>query len=307
MARARNIKPGFFRNENLVELPYETRLLFIGLWTIADREGRLEDRPKRIKMELFPADDLNVDVCLQQLHDGDFVLRYKVEDARYVQVLAFSRHQNPHQKEQASIIPAPDLLHIKEGDAPDMPDASTGQAPDKPGLFSDSLNTDSPLSETPFSDPEDSGADAPGPPPDPPKPTKPKPTPAPAKATDPMPRNGEAQILVAVLYEDVLGIGKPTNYGRTVGDAQKLVAAGCTPEELTRIAHWLMGDPWIVDKGITMGTVIQQRDKWRASQSKPASLTVHQGGRTSGNRTNATGSRNLTNEELLAIARGESA
>ena len=44
MARARNIKPGFFKNELLVGLPYEYRLLFIGLWTIADRDGRFEDR-----------------------------------------------------------------------------------------------------------------------------------------------------------------------------------------------------------------------------------------------------------------------
>ena len=32
MARARNIKPSFFLNEDIVELPCEARLLFIGLW-----------------------------------------------------------------------------------------------------------------------------------------------------------------------------------------------------------------------------------------------------------------------------------
>ena len=41
MARARNIKPGFFRNADLAELTFEARLLFIGLWTLADSEGRL--------------------------------------------------------------------------------------------------------------------------------------------------------------------------------------------------------------------------------------------------------------------------
>ena len=35
MARARNIKPGFFDNEILGELPALTRLLFIGLWCLA--------------------------------------------------------------------------------------------------------------------------------------------------------------------------------------------------------------------------------------------------------------------------------
>jgi hypothetical protein len=49
MPRTRQIKPGFFKNDELAELPIEARLLFAGLWTIADREGRLEDRPKKIK------------------------------------------------------------------------------------------------------------------------------------------------------------------------------------------------------------------------------------------------------------------
>lgn len=55
MARMRTIKPGFFTDEELVELPFEVRLLFVGLWTLADREGRLTDKPKQIKMAIFPA------------------------------------------------------------------------------------------------------------------------------------------------------------------------------------------------------------------------------------------------------------
>ncbi|MDI9733891.1 hypothetical protein QM259_16735 [Acinetobacter baumannii] len=52
MARSRNIKPSFFMNEDIIELPFEARLLFIGLWILADREGRLENRPKKIKMSV---------------------------------------------------------------------------------------------------------------------------------------------------------------------------------------------------------------------------------------------------------------
>ena len=74
--RSRNIKPGFFKNEVLVQLPFEQRLLFIGLWTVADRAGRFEDRPTKIKMELFPADNVDVDAGLQALHDNGFILRY---------------------------------------------------------------------------------------------------------------------------------------------------------------------------------------------------------------------------------------
>jgi hypothetical protein len=105
MARARNIKPGFFTNEELVELPFATRLLFIGLWTLADREGRLEDKPKRIKMNLFPADEIDVDKGLYDLQVSGFLVRYEVDGARYIQVLAFRKHQNPHRDEKPSSIP----------------------------------------------------------------------------------------------------------------------------------------------------------------------------------------------------------
>ena len=108
MARARNIKPGFFRNADLVELPFEARLLFIGLWTIADRSGRMEDRPKQIKMELFPADSLDVDALLDQLAAIGMVARYSHDGKRYLQVVNFAKHQNPHKDEKASTIPDQD-------------------------------------------------------------------------------------------------------------------------------------------------------------------------------------------------------
>jgi len=107
MARARNIKPAFFKNEKLVELPMATRLLFIGLWTLADREGRLEARPKRIKMEIFPGDSVDVDKALTELDAGGFIQRYEVAGELYIQILAFGKHQNPHHREPASTIPAP--------------------------------------------------------------------------------------------------------------------------------------------------------------------------------------------------------
>lgn len=107
MARARNIKPGFFKNEELAELSPLTRLLFAGLWTLADREGRLEDRPKRIRAEILPYDDGSVDEMLNELHRTGFILRYSSGDKRFIQIENFSKHQNPHCKEPESTIPAP--------------------------------------------------------------------------------------------------------------------------------------------------------------------------------------------------------
>lgn len=107
MARSRNIKPGYFKNELLAECSPLARLLFAGLWCLADRAGRLEDRPKRIRAEILPYDDGSVDGMLAELQSAGFILRYQVEGKGLIQVVNFVRHQNPHCKEPASAIPAP--------------------------------------------------------------------------------------------------------------------------------------------------------------------------------------------------------
>lgn len=105
MARARNIKPGFFTNEDLVELDFATRLLFAGLWTVADKAGRLEDRPKKIKIDVFPADDVDIDGMLTALAQRGFITRYTAGGKAYIQVNAWDKHQRPHHTEKESSIP----------------------------------------------------------------------------------------------------------------------------------------------------------------------------------------------------------
>lgn len=107
MARARLLKPGFFTNERIVELDPFARLLFAGLWTVADREGRLEDRPKRLKLQLFPADDIDIDALLNDLVGAGLIERYRVGEGCYIAILGFKQHQSPHMREPASTIPAP--------------------------------------------------------------------------------------------------------------------------------------------------------------------------------------------------------
>lgn len=121
MARSRNIKPGFFKNEQLAELAFEDRILFQGLWCEADREGRLEDRPRRIKAEVFPYDPVDVDAALSRLEKAGFVIRYVADGRKCIEVVNFGKHQNPHKKEAASALPP-------------RPAAITGQAPEIPVL-----------------------------------------------------------------------------------------------------------------------------------------------------------------------------
>ena len=131
MARARNIKPGFFRDADLVELPFEARLLFIGLWTVADREGRLEDKPKQIKLDIFPADNVDCDALLGVLAGIGVIERYTVGGKRYIQVTNFSKHQHPHKTECESTIPAPSGEGCGAEKTPEKMIAPAGEALEK--------------------------------------------------------------------------------------------------------------------------------------------------------------------------------
>lgn len=136
MARARNIKPGFFRNEDLAECSAWARLCFAGLWTLADREGRLEDRPKRIKGDLFSYDSVEVSPLLEELQRFGFIRRYVVENRGYIQIINFHKHQNPHHKEPQSEIPPeqnPGFCHHAISKEPEvLPPCNEQKAPDKP-------------------------------------------------------------------------------------------------------------------------------------------------------------------------------
>lgn len=107
MARIRYVKPGFFTNDDLARCSHAARLLFIGLWTIADREGRLEDRPQRIKAEVFPLDSCDTDSLLNELNAIGAITRYECERRKFIAIPNFGKHQRPHNKEPKSTIPAP--------------------------------------------------------------------------------------------------------------------------------------------------------------------------------------------------------
>ena len=118
MARIRSIKPDFFLSENLSELSVNARLFFIGLWTQADREGRLEDRPKRLKVQIFPYDPIEVDPLLKELAKRkddqcrpEYIDRYKVQGVALIQIVNFLKHQRPNTREADSILPKNPAKH----------------------------------------------------------------------------------------------------------------------------------------------------------------------------------------------------
>lgn len=107
MARARNIKPSLFKNELLGEADPLITVLFVGLWCLADREGRLEDRPKRIRAEIFPYRETpDINGYLTELARLGFIERYEAGNQAIIQVVNFAKHQSPHKTEKHSELPA---------------------------------------------------------------------------------------------------------------------------------------------------------------------------------------------------------
>lgn len=133
MPRARNIKPSLFKNEILGVADPLLTLLFESLWCLADKAGRLEDRPLRIKAETFPyREGVNVDQMLTELYQLGFIIRYEFDEMRLIEVVNFAKHQKPHNTEKESELAA---------FSTSCP--VTVKNPLRNALIPDSLNTDS--------------------------------------------------------------------------------------------------------------------------------------------------------------------
>jgi hypothetical protein len=142
MARSRGIKPGFYANEDLAECDIWARYIFPGLWMLASREGRLEDRPKRIKSQLLPYDGPDCEPLLQELAVRGFILRYCVGELRLIQIVNFAKHQNPHHREAPCKLPPPPGWVPPKAEKPEAGEPSddaqaAGQTEESPGLLAE--------------------------------------------------------------------------------------------------------------------------------------------------------------------------
>lgn len=149
--RSRNIKPSIFRNDLLAVADPLHTVIFAGLWCMADRAGRLEDRPAKIHLEVNPGRALDgTAASLDWLTANGFVERYEVSGAKFIQVVNFAKHQNPHCKELPSTIPAPCSHSADTVPARLIPDSGY-LIPDPPSLIPDSLRSGSARSFRPSS------------------------------------------------------------------------------------------------------------------------------------------------------------
>lgn len=109
--RIRTVKPGFFLNAELYDAEIETglpiRLAYIGLWCVADREGRFRWRPRELKVQIFPHDDLDFSRVLHACLTRGWVEKYASQGEEFGWIPSFKRHQVINNRESDSVLPDP--------------------------------------------------------------------------------------------------------------------------------------------------------------------------------------------------------
>jgi hypothetical protein len=117
MARIRTIKPEFFRHEELFEAERATkmplRVAYAGLWTAADREGRFRWKPRQLKLDCLPFDEIDFSRVLDALETRGFIVKYECDGEVYGFIPSWASHQIINNRESSSILPAPEESAIK--------------------------------------------------------------------------------------------------------------------------------------------------------------------------------------------------
>ncbi|UMM63111.1 hypothetical protein [Aristophania vespae] len=108
MARIRSIHPGFWTEENIVTVSAFARLLYIGLWQQADDGGCFEWKPLKLKMTIFPGDNLTIEELLAELVTVGLIQDYEAEGRQYGAIRNFGKWQRP--KKPARQFPMPDAI-----------------------------------------------------------------------------------------------------------------------------------------------------------------------------------------------------
>lgn len=94
MPKIRGVKPDYWTDEDIVDLSIPARLLFIGLWTFACDNGHLQDKPKQIKMRVFPGDDVSATDLLRELTKSGRITR----GDGWISIPNLTEHQKPDRR-----------------------------------------------------------------------------------------------------------------------------------------------------------------------------------------------------------------
>src|ERR1051326_4206466 len=110
MARIRTVKPELAAHEGLYDLELETglpiRFAWCMLFTVADRAGRFVWRPRTLKAQILPHDNIDFSRVLDAWVAREFIRKYRVKTEWYGWIPTFLKHQVINNRESASTLPA---------------------------------------------------------------------------------------------------------------------------------------------------------------------------------------------------------
>lgn len=110
MPSRRMIDPAFWRSESMAQLTESQRLLFIGIISNADDQGRMKAHAALIRSDVYPYDDKplkEIEADLEQISEVGSVTLYNVNGRQYLQIPGWWEYQSP-QWAYPSKIPPPD-------------------------------------------------------------------------------------------------------------------------------------------------------------------------------------------------------
>ena len=105
----RMITSNIWEDDFIVSLSFFNRLVWIGLITIADDQGRMQDSANLIRSKMFPMDDVplkDIEGALVEFCKAGKITRYIVDGKKLIQIVHWWKHQRP-QWAGKSIFPAP--------------------------------------------------------------------------------------------------------------------------------------------------------------------------------------------------------
>ena len=130
MARIRTVKPEFWTDEKVVECSISARLLFIGLFNFANDKGCLERSPRRIKMQVFPADSMDCEPLIQELITHGLLTEYSVNGVQYLHISGFLKHQKINRPSQTNIPLPPEFSERSVSAQQGVTDGKEGKGKD---------------------------------------------------------------------------------------------------------------------------------------------------------------------------------
>ena len=107
--KIRSIRPEFFTDHRMARLSPRARLLYIGLWCLADDEGRGRLLPKQIEGEVFPFEEIDFMALWHELETIHRVESYEVAGERFFVIPTFERYQKPNRKYESKLPAPPDF------------------------------------------------------------------------------------------------------------------------------------------------------------------------------------------------------